>query len=321
MLIKKPLNILDAKAWQKLRNGNMTKTEASKKLKRERNLWQTVGTINRTLPELLRIAELEVVPNDLPPELVVDYTDCYIVGDLHLPYVNKPALEHLLSNALHDGITTLVLNGDALDFDWCSGYATAYAPATADAVEYHRRAIYDVMHLLAGVFRRIYITHGNHDDRIIRRLDGSLTLKSVWQMYACPASDWVGKNGEQLPNLLNACTITERYYMVMDGSPTGRWRFTHPKNYSKIQGRVAVQLAQYHQCNVVSAHTHHLGEVADGSKRNHYAVDGGCLFDSSKIEYKQVRDELYPKSAVGWVVLRNGVPTIYNWDRIKGGVK
>jgi len=48
-------------------------------------------------------------------------------------------------------------------------------------------------------------------------------------------------------------------YCTVD-SPTGPWRLTHQRNYSRIRGRVAVQLAAKYGMHVVTYHEHGLGK-------------------------------------------------------------
>jgi len=317
---KRRLTVEDAYYFKTLTDSGLTYTESARIIKEKLGLSHTVSTIKRNLPEILKL-EMSIpdIENNLPPELIVNYEDCVIFGDMHMPYVHKRALVDALFTAKRKGIKTAILNGDALDFDWASNFMSMTAPGTMQDVEHHRRAIYDIMHALAGVFTKIYITRGNHDERLLRKADLKLSLKSVWHMFACPDSEWVDLEGKPLPNLLNICEITERFYMKMNSSPTGDWLFCHQKNYSVIPGRVAGRLASKEQCNVVTAHEHHLAIVLDGTTAEHYGVNGGCLFDETKIEYKQMRHTLHPRSTIGWVILEGGIPTTYPWRKLNTG--
>ena len=316
---KRRLTVEDAYYFKTLTDSGLTYTESARIIKEKLGLSHTVNTLKRTLPEMLKLdALLPEIENALPPELIANYQDCYIMGDAHMPYINHQAMIEMLTQAKQEGIKTLVLNGDALDFDWASHFMAHSAPASMKDVEYHRRAIYDIMYALAGVFSKIYITRGNHDERLLKKADLKMSLQSAWHMFACPDSEWVDREGKPLPNLLNICEITERFYMKMNRSPTGDWLFCHQKNYSVIPGRVAGRLASKEQCNVVTAHEHHLAIVTDGTVAQNYAVNGGCMLDPKKIEYKNMRHTLHPYSAVGWVVLRGGVPCVYHWEKLKG---
>ena len=312
----KHLGQTEAEYYQKLIDAGYSRADAARMTKKDLELPHTQGTLMRTLPDIAKAcAIMPDIPNNLPDELVVPYQDCVVVGDAHMPYIHKPAMIRMLCQAKEANIKTLVLNGDALDFDWASYFISMAAPGTMEAVELHRRAIYDIMYALSGIFTKIYITRGNHDERLLARANKLLSLQSVWHMFACPDDKWRDRDGNKLPNLLNVCEITERFYMTMTGSPTGDWRFTHQKNYSVIPGRVASRLATKFNCNVIAAHEHHLAMVTSGTVANHYALSGGWLGDERKVEYKQMRDTLHPKSTVGWIALVDGVPQVFRGIR------
>jgi len=320
-MTRKPfLNTEHARAFSDLiRNKGVTRLAAAKTIKREFGLHQTLNSIVRILSEMIKY-ELDIpeVENTLPEELILPYSDCIVMGDSHMPYIHKQALIDMLVRAKELDIKTLVLNGDALDFDWCSYYASMSAPSTIQEVKYHERVIYDIMHALCGVFDKIIIIKGNHDDRIMARLDQRLGIKSVWKMFLCPDDDWTDREGNKLPNLLNKCIITERFYAIMEGGPTGDWLFTHQKNYSSIVGRVASRLSAMKDINICCGHQHHLGSVTSDSDKAHYAIDGGCMFDTSKIEYKNMRHTLHKKSVVGWVEIVDGEPRTRHWEKVYG---
>jgi len=303
-----------------LMGDGMRHQEAAAIVKSEFGLTQTVATISRTCYAMRHISEIipDISP-PLPPQLVVPYQNCAVIGDCHMPYIHKAALIDCLSSSQQRGIKTAILNGDALDMDWCSTWMSLAAPGTMAEVEHHRRAVYDIMLALAGVFEKIYVVRGNHDARLTKMLNKRLSLSAVWQMFAVPADDWRDREGNKLPNLLNIMEITERYYMTMEGSPTGPWRFSHQKNYSTIPGRVPGNLAGKKETNVVCAHTHHLAIVTSGTKSNWYGVEGGCLFDERKVEYKEMRDTTHPRSDVGWVTIVGGVPSVHHYER--GGAR
>jgi predicted phosphodiesterase len=317
---RKPfLSIEHAKVYSNLRAEGMKTLAAAKIIKREYGLYQTLGSIVRGLSDIARYQlDIPEVENTLPLELVLPYSDCIVMGDSHMPYIHKRALIDMLVRAKELGIKTLVLNGDTLDFDWCSYYAGMTGPSDIHSVKRHERVIYDIMHALCGVFDKIIIVKGNHDDRIMARLDQRLSISSVWKMFLCPDDDWTDRNGNKLPNLLNKCTITERFYAVMKGSPTGDWLFTHQKNYSQIVGRVASRLSAMKDINTCCGHQHHLGSVTSDSDKAHYAIDGGCMFDPSKIEYKNMRHTLHKKSIIGWVEIVGGEPHTRHWEKVYG---
>lgn len=307
--------VVHAERLYELMDSGMLRVDAARQVKHEFGMEQAIPTIIRTCLDLRRLASIPDIKPPIPPELIVPYEDCIVVGDSHMPYIHKAALVAMLQSAKENGPATLILNGDALDFDLYSSYQSMAAPGTLVEADAHRRAIYEIMFALAGAFSKIYVLRGNHDARLLKMAGKKLSLSSVWQMFAVPADEWRDYDGNSYPNLLNIMTITERYYMTMIGGPTGTWRFTHQKNYSTVPGSVPRKIASKLGCNVVGAHTHHLCVTTSGTKDNYYAVEGGCLFDQRKIEYKEMRDTTHPENSVGWVTIRNGVPKTHHFTR------
>lgn len=296
---------------------DMTKTEASKAVKGHFELPHTVASISRTLPDLVKeLDSLPDVPNLLPPELIVPYQDCMILGDCHAPYINKKAFVDAMTQAKERGLKVCILNGDFIDADWASHWETSYVGRSVPETERARRVIYEYLRVLYNTFDIIYVVLGNHDYRIIRKLDGAVPFSSILQMYLVPSNDWRDKDGSEPPNLMKKFTITERYYMIMEGSPVGDWRYSHQKGYSKIPGRVAIALADKYNVNVVSGHSHHLFSGVSTTMNPYLAIEGGSMFDQKKVEYKCMRDSAYPSTTIGWVTVEGGMPQLYQWEMI-----
>ena len=296
----------------------MNNIAASKAVKEHFSLPHTIKSIERTLPELVKYLEqLPDVPNLLPDELVVEYQDCMILGDCHAPYISKRAFVDAMSQAKTRGLKVCVLNGDFIDADWASNWQTSYVGRNVPETERARRVIYEYLRAIYNTFDIVYVVLGNHDYRIINKLEGSVPFKSIMQMYLVPSNDWRDKQtGKKLPDLMEKFTITERYYMIMRGSPTGDWRYTHQKGYSKIPGRVAGNLADKYRMNIVSGHSHHLSCVVSSAVNPYLAVEGGSMFDTKLVEYKCMRDSAYPATTVGWVTIENGMAMPYYWEMI-----
>ena len=87
------LDYADALYYQKQRDSGMPRQEAAIKTKEDLGLEQTLSTIIRTCTDLIRISsKVPEIENRLPEEMEVNYEDCVILGDMHMPYVHKRAL-------------------------------------------------------------------------------------------------------------------------------------------------------------------------------------------------------------------------------------
>ncbi len=319
---KTKLGSIHANYYRGCKLQGLSNLKASQSVKKHFELTHTVKTIERTLPELARqLDSLPDVPNLLPKELVVDYQDCMILGDCHAPYINKQAFTDAMQQARDKKLKVCVLNGDFVDADWASNWQTSYVGRSVPETERARRVMYEYLRILYNTFDIVYVVLGNHDYRIIRKLEGSVSFRSIMQMYLVPSNDWRDKDGGKLPNLMEKFEITERYYMIMEGSPTGHWRYTHQKGYSKIPGRVAANLADKYQMNVVSAHSHHLNVVTSSTTNPFLAAEGGSMFETELVEYKCMRDSAYPATSIGWITIENGMAMPYYWEILNRAAK
>lgn len=89
-----------------------------------------------------------------------------IMGDLHIPYHDKRAIEVAINEGLKQGCDTLYLNGDIGDF-----YAASRFDKDPEnrSLDQELETIEEVLEAMAPHFKRKYFKCGNHDDR--------------WQLY------------------------------------------------------------------------------------------------------------------------------------------
>ncbi len=92
---------------------------------------QPVSTLNKLQVNLNEFENIvnELAPElntfDLPPsqesnyqpyKLPINHNNILIIGDIHVPYHNIPALTLALKYGLENGVNTILLNGDIIDF-------------------------------------------------------------------------------------------------------------------------------------------------------------------------------------------------------------
>tara|TARA_Y100000593_G_C4323318_1_gene345193 strand:- start:8287 stop:9168 length:882 start_codon:yes stop_codon:yes gene_type:complete len=114
--------------------------------------------------DLFELAEGEI--NVRKPEIITA-KKTLIISDIHIPYHDKTALSIALREAKKEGVDTIILNGDIIDFYQVSSWNKTPNKATIQiecemAVHFFtalRRLFPDVV---------IYYTEGNHEDRLTR---------------------------------------------------------------------------------------------------------------------------------------------------------
>ena len=256
----------------------------------------------------LGVKDLPDYDPGLPGELVIPWQGATMVlADIHAPYHHTKALERALIQARAEHIDYCVLLGDTMDNDAYSYYSGITPPKSMKELDKQMTEVYRVLTAIADTFKKVYVVRGNHDARPLKQLDKKLALKHFWKMFC------LGEEGQ--PSIYDKFVITERYYCSLVDTPLGDWRMMHQKEYSRLRGRVAERYAdvKYPDRHVMTTHEHHQAKLV---VRDHWAIQTGCLQDSKKTEYKEMRDTLHPPWVIGWAWINElGVPDIKNYVR------
>jgi predicted phosphodiesterase len=230
--------------------------------------------------------------------------DVIVASDIHVPTTDWGMVRLLCKFArkhLPKGQRVLMLVGDLINFDVISRFDHITAPVSLSD---ELATAHATMKYLLETFDTVYYTAGNHDHRLYKALKGGLGETEFGRLI-----------GESDKLMVSSQTQAE----VISGGQ--RWRLTHAEQYSSVRGRVASRLAAKYQCNIVCAHQHHLSMVRDDTGR-YTAVDGGGLFDYSRIGYVGNTDTTGPVMCGGFVFIQKGTahlltpyPTITDWSK------
>lgn len=150
-----------------------------------------------------------------------------------------------------------------------------------------------VLDAFAHVVDEIVICPGNHDARLVhkmRAMTGGFGFHEIMSMII----------HEMTPGIIAQENLiyTERNFFIYND----QWAIVHPKNYSKIPGKVPRDLAQIHQLCVVSGHTHHAPCAVATHDGRFMGLENGCMLDISNEEYLQDMDS-YPHHKRGFTEL------------------
>jgi len=217
---------------------------------------------------------------------VLDWPRCVVIGDVHLPTTDFAFVETMLEIAQRMGIKRLLIGGDLVNADAYSRFEHLVSPPTFAE---ERAVAVRFMSRVSEVFDEIVLLRGNHEDRILKRNGGNISA---------------GVLGVLFSSARGKLKMTPYAYATVH-SGGHVWRVTHQKNYAQIPGRVAEWLSQKYDCNIISFHQHHVG-VHMSSNGKWVLVDGGGLFDDTKMAYVQLTDSTAPRMAQGFVVLEDG---------------
>lgn len=231
-----------------------------------------------------------------PHELVQIRGDCALTSDWHAPYFSMKWLKRLLAVCRKLEVYQLAIVGDLTDFKWLSHYVK-----TQDSLREELTVVTSLIRLLLSSFDRVYWSRGNHEERLLRVLDGQDILPLLAELMA------KGEAGE--------LKLTDAPTMLLDDN----WRLEHPKTYSRDATKVATAVAAIFHKNVASAHGHFIGYKHDVSGE-YIGLDLGGMFDIEKQEYLYLGGvTTHPRWNPGFWIYRDGRPrpfdnALINWD-------
>lgn len=219
--------------------------------------------------------------------------DGAITADWHIPICDYELAQRFCDDADRLGKTRyLVVAGDFWNMDALSDYAPKQSDAGFPVEIQHGQA---VMQLLLDVFDKIYVTLGNHDERVLKKLGYKLRFEHCVKML--------------LPDLSASeqarIETTGRDYVIID-TDEGPWRVCHTKSYARTPLTTPAKLADIYQMHVAGAHRHHhaIGTSAAGFQ----VLELGGMFDASRTAYLDRYTNAFPKWAPGYSFLIGGRP-------------
>lgn len=205
-----------------------------------------------------------------------------ITSDWHIPHYDKEILSLLLNTAKENNTQELIIAGDFLNLDILSTFAKRETPISVDE---ELKEAKEVISALLSQFSSITVIPGNHERRIISRLQTPLSFSAFFNMIV---------NDERVKTV-------ENDFILLD-TAIGTFRICHPRNYSRVKLSVAVQLADLYHQHIIAGHSHNFGFTFSRSGR-FLCFDCGGLFDEDKIEY--IKDTTtHPSWEQGFILLR-----------------
>lgn len=204
---------------------------------------------------------------------------CLLIGDSQIPFHDAHFINNVKQVAFAYGVKVCGWVGDMIDMSAMSIFLTQENKDLKKELDEDEEYLCQ----LADGFERVVFLAGNHEDRIMRMLE-----------------HWMG--AERLGKLLGLSGgIVEMsdYYYIHIGNT---WQATHPKNTSRIAGRIPSILAEKYNRNTVSFHGHLTGQIQSMNGKL-VGIDAGITADPLRLEYSMVRQSTYPVMTQGAVIL------------------
>ena len=144
-------------------------------------------------------------------------------------------------------------------------------------------------------FDKVYFLLGNHDARMLKRLDYMIKYADLMNIVVQDEQERV---------------VVSQYPKAQVVQAGQEWLVIHPKCYSRVAGQKAKRITEKEHCHVVSTHGHMTALTFDISGKYH-AVDIGGNVDYSKVEYVNQQITDHPKWVNSFVVLEKGLPRLF----------
>lgn len=259
---------------------------------------------------------------DAPPALVAD--DCVVCSDIHVPRHVETMIERMTAVAQRDGLRTLVIGGDLIDFEEISRHRKAGAKGITA-----RDSIIASMQLLDDLcetFDTIHVIKGNHDDRLQRTIEAAIEGRSQaqWALadiegeqaealtyrarYVAIMEEWARKAGDRVRERV-------RWYPVPRieiAGPAGQkpYLLVHPSIYSRLAPQAERRIWTRYVQPIIGTHGH-LAGLSLSPNGEHPVLQIGCMTDPSKHLYLSENVTDHPQWVNCFATIRSGVLRMY----------
>lgn len=259
------------------------------------NLSRALGSMSTVFNKEETAQETTDMPISLPATfdapLQLELKGTLVIADLHCPYHHEQALQ----NALALQPEQIIIAGDLFDFASISRFTKSEQSRLESDLE-----IAGLVLLELACIAPVIIVSGNHDERLVAKLDTALRFSRVVSMAL---------NG-RVPE--NTITVSDYdYCYVGDTYVVG-----HLSQYSKDPGKVAAQMARKYQRHCLVGHDHIVGMQTHNGKPDgkYIGASVGSMTDGSKHWYAQRRLNTFPEWEQGYAYINEYSLNLYRGD-------
>lgn len=235
---------------------------------------------------------------------VVD--DVAVINDVHIPFTDWEFADRALQVFQRQDLDTLIIAGDLIDFESQSKWSRLVPPLT---LEQELRYAREFLTKLLDIFETVYYFRGNHEDRLLKALDGGISFGQFTELLT--SDQYRGK------------LIVSPYPRIFVTSGDERWVIVHQRNTSVYKSRVAEQLSWKHQMNVLVTHQHTNAPPQLDRYANNIIMSVGGLHDPQKTAYSALQETTGWVPEKGFATIIEGRATLFtnderitNWDTI-----
>lgn len=229
-----------------------------------------------------------------------------IMGDLHFPLTDWSFLVTACNTFKAAGVTDVTLAGDTFNFDYYSTFERT-SDELGLAAE-HQHAVRGLDLLLNSV-ERIWVILGNHDRRILKKLNGVPFNIGQDLMLAFL--------GGQRGGRVRVASLDHHYLHT----EAGDWIVAHGADSSAHPGAIAAELALSEHKHAVVHHLHQYAITTDRTGR-YIAIHNGMMADARKINYVgTVKHAKARRMMQSFLVLEGGRPRLVGGPSVPMGLR
>jgi len=202
-----------------------------------------------------------------------------LLPDVHMPFAHPLMRETIEQHARKD--MTLIIPGDFFDMYSCSVFSkNEHIPLQTEMIAGHK-----ILMWLSALFEEIIIIPGNHEERLNRLIENKIDPSISFLFNSSILLYYV--RGFEIPG--SEDTPAQYYCPIPNLKVHDNWFvdygdaiIAHPKNYSKVPGKIALDAATYfknwgHNFRAVFvAHTHQYARIVTNGM---LAMEIGCNCD------------------------------------------
>ena len=213
-----------------------------------------------------------------------------VVADIHGKLLDPYFLETSIDIAQAWGIKEIVVAGDLFDMSMFSRFGRdTNSPTFRDEIE----SVEKIIQAFSIAFDKIYLLSGNHDARIILKLEGEFSNTMLGKL--------ITDNKKVIISNYSSCDINSTYKVL------------HPASYRQVPGSVARDMCSRFLRSVIASHGHGTSMSRDRSGK-FYAIDVGGTVDRDKVGYIHHRITPHPKWTRSFVIIADNKPYIIDED-------
>jgi predicted phosphodiesterase len=224
------------------------------------------------------------------------------ISDMHIPFQHDAVMEDMI--AKHSDADILVINGDFLEL-----YSVSSWPKNKSVMlrkEYEQGL--KVLKRLSEIFPKIYMTKGNHEDRLQRyftsNVDPSISFMTDPDILQRLSKGYDFNEEGDLVKKHNFNNVFYRKGHLSWYVQIGRCVFVHPSGGSGVPMRTAIKATDYLLSRtlefdaVCCAHTHQIGQIIYNNK---LLIEQGCA--CVPLEYESTSKMAYRPQSFGYAVI------------------